>query len=300
MAQGEPLGDVLEALSQAVERQATDGVVATVLMMGDDGTHLRPAAGLRCPVGYSEAIGLVPVGANGGSCGTAAYRGERVIVADIAADPLWADFRGPALAHGLRACWSTPIPSSEGKVIGTFAVYSPSPGHPSAHDLRVADVLARTAGIAIERQRSDDLLRAAKDEAERANRAKDQFLAVLSHELRTPLNPILLAASSMLERTPEPEEVRPTLEMIRQNVKLQARLIDDLLDVMRIVQGKMPLHWGVSDCHDLIGQSVEICQSECPRQVPGTRARPGRRGPPRQRRLGQAPSGALEPPPATP
>ena len=99
-------------------------------------------------------------------------------------------------------------------------------------------------------------------EAERANRAKDHFLAVLSHELRTPLNPILLAASSMLERTPDPEEVRTTLEMIRQNVKLQARLIDDLLDVMRIVQGKMPLHWGVSDCHDLIGQSVEICRSE--------------------------------------
>ena len=66
----------------------------------------------------------------------------------------------------------------------------------------------------------------------------------------------------MLERTPDPEEVRPTLEMIRQNVKLQARLIDDLLDVMRIVQGKMPLHWGVSDCHALIEQSVEICQSE--------------------------------------
>ena len=99
-------------------------------------------------------------------------------------------------------------------------------------------------------------------EAEAANRAKTQFLAVLSHELRTPLNPILLAASSMLDRPCEPEEIRPTLEMIRQNVKLQARLIDDLLDVMRIVQGKMPLQWGVADCHALIGQSVEICRSE--------------------------------------
>jgi len=66
----------------------------------------------------------------------------------------------------------------------------------------------------------------------------------------------------MLERTPDPEEVRPTLEMFRQNVKLQARLIDDLPDVMRIVQGKMPLHRGVSDCHALIEQSVQICQGE--------------------------------------
>ena len=113
-----------------------------------------------------------------------------------------------------------------------------------------------------ERKLAEEQLQAAKDEAERANRAKDHFLAVLSHELRTPLNPILLAASSMLERTPDPDEVRPTLEMIRQNVKLQARLIDDLLDVMRIVQGKMPLHWGLSDCHALIEQSIEICRSE--------------------------------------
>ena len=92
-------------------------------------------------------------------------------------------------------------------------------------------------------------MRAAKEEAEAANRAKTQFLAVLSHELRTPLNPILLATSSMLERPADPEELRPTLEMIRQNVNLQARLIDDLLDVMRIVRGKMPLHWEVADCH---------------------------------------------------
>ena len=113
-----------------------------------------------------------------------------------------------------------------------------------------------------ERKRAEEAMRAARDEAEAASRAKDQFLAVLSHELRTPLNPILLATSAMLERTPEPEEVRPTLDMILRNVKLQARLIDDLLDVMRIVQGKMPLHRGVCDCHALIGQSIEICRSE--------------------------------------
>ena len=100
-----------------------------------------------------------------------------------------------------------------------------------------------------ERERLLVAEQAARAEAEEANRAKDQFLAVLSHELRTPLNPILLAVTAMLERPPPPEEVRPTLEMIRQNVNLQARLIDDLLDVMRIVRGKMPLHWEVADGH---------------------------------------------------
>ena len=113
-----------------------------------------------------------------------------------------------------------------------------------------------------ERRRHEEELQAAKEEAEDANRAKDDFLAVLSHELRTPLNPILLATTAMLDRPTPPEEFGPTLEMIRQNVTLQARLIDDLLDVMRIVRGKMPLHWGVSDCHDLIRQAVEITRSD--------------------------------------
>jgi PAS domain S-box-containing protein len=102
----------------------------------------------------------------------------------------------------------------------------------------------------------------ARDEAEAANRAKDQFLAVLSHELRTPLNPILLAVTEMLDQMAPYEDIRPTLLMIRQNVQLEARLIDDLLDVMRIVRGKMPMHWEVADAHALIRQAVDICRSD--------------------------------------
>ena len=128
-----------------------------------------------------------------------------------------------------------------------------------------AGVIVKWIGVAIDiddRRAADVASRAAKEEAEEANRAKDQFLAVLSHELRTPLNPILLAASSMLGRPAPPEDVRPTFEMIRDNVILQSRLIDDLLDVMRIVRGKMPLNWEVADCHRLIERAVEICRGD--------------------------------------
>lgn len=113
-----------------------------------------------------------------------------------------------------------------------------------------------------ESRRAEQLLREAKEAAEAANRAKDHFLATLSHELRTPLNPVLLALTAMLDDQSVREEIRPTLEMIRHNVELEARLIDDLLDVMRIVRGKMALHREVVDAHNLIHRSAEICRSE--------------------------------------
>ncbi len=114
-----------------------------------------------------------------------------------------------------------------------------------------------------DRMRIEEELRAAKEEAEAANKAKDQFLAVLSHELRTPLNPILLAVTSMLEQPlPTDDEVRPNLEMIRQNVEIEARLIDDLLDVTNIRQGKLRLGRQTVDAHVLVREALEICRDE--------------------------------------
>ena len=126
---------------------------------------------------------------------------------------------------------------------------------------RAVRFIGTVLDVSRQKQIEEDL-RLAKEEAEHANKAKDQFLAVLSHELRTPLNPILLAVSSMLERPTAVEDVRPDLVMIRQNVNLQSRLIDDLLDVMRIARGKMPLHWEVVDAHVLMSHAVQICRSE--------------------------------------
>ena len=146
-------------------------------------------------------------------------------------------------------------------------------------------------------RRHEESLRLARDAAEDANRAKDQFLAVLSHELRTPLNPVLLATTAMLDDPPSPEDVRPTLEMIKRNVELEARLIDDLLDVTRIVRGKMPLQWGVADCHDLIRRAVEICRGDIRDKDLRARRGPVRRASPRPRRPGAAPAGPLEPRP---
>jgi len=195
------------------------------------------------------------------------FRNEGVVrLDDVTQDPR---FGRNAPHHGMpeghlpvRSYQAVSVASRSGEVLGGLFFGHPEPGVFDEADERLVVGIAAQAAVAIDNARLYRELRAAKEDADAANRAKTQFLAVLSHELRTPLNPILLAASSMLDRPCDPEEIRPTLEMVRQNVNLQARLIDDLLDVMRIVQGKMPLHWGVSDCHALIRRAVEICQSE--------------------------------------
>ena len=161
----------------------------------------------------------------------------------------------------------------EGVVVGlanhTFLIAkdgTETPIDDSAAPIR--DDEGRVAGVVLvfrditERRRQEAVIEEQRRLAEEANNAKTRFLAVLSHELRTPLNPILLAVTAMLERPEEPEQLRATLEMIRSNINLQARLIDDLLDVMRIVQGKMPLHWEVADGHRLIEQAIAICRGE--------------------------------------
>ena len=104
--------------------------------------------------------------------------------------------------------------------------------------------------------------RAARIEAESANRAKDRFLATLSHELRTPLTPVLATATAMLDDRSTPNSIRPVLEMIRRNVDLEARLIDDLLDVTRIERGGLQLKREVIDAHEQILHVIEICAED--------------------------------------
>ena len=111
------------------------------------------------PDAYNAAIDGIAIGPAVGSCGSAAFSNAPVFVSDIASDPLWADFRELALGHGLRACWSLPIRSAQGKVLGTFAMYHHEPREPSGGDLEVIDFVVRTAGLAIERARAETAMR---------------------------------------------------------------------------------------------------------------------------------------------
>jgi PAS domain S-box-containing protein len=149
---GAPLGEALDALVGIVESRVPD-LAASVLLLDDDGKRLLHGTAPTLPAAYSEAIHGLEIGPCAGSCGTAAYRGERVVVTDIETDPLWADYRQLARDAGLRACWSTPILSPDGLVLGTFAVYYDRPQAPRALELELVDLVGRTAAVAIARRR---------------------------------------------------------------------------------------------------------------------------------------------------
>ena len=149
VAKGAALPDILDSLCRIVEQQAS-GVLASVLLL--DGNRLRHGGAPSLPKAYTDAIDGAVIGPCAGSCGTAAYQGRQVIVEDIASDPLWADYRALALPHSLRACWSTPVFSSRGNVIATFAMYYLEPRTPSQRDQDVIEQITHLAGVAIERQ----------------------------------------------------------------------------------------------------------------------------------------------------
>ena len=164
---GKPLVPVLEALLRAIEEASPDGVLASVLLVDEDGRHLRHGAAPSLPADYNAAIDGVEIGPAVGSCGTAAHRLTRVVVEDITTDPLWQDFRQLAADAGVRACWSTPILGSAGELLGTFALYYREPRRPDAADLASIDVLVGTVSLIIDRSRASALGLRLQDEAAR-------------------------------------------------------------------------------------------------------------------------------------
>ena len=157
IATGSALKEILNVLCLIIEEQRS-GTLASVLLLRSDGLHLDSVAGPSLPTGWTQQIEKLPIGPCAGSCGTAAYRGSPVIVSDIATDPLWEvpEHRASALRHGLRASWSNPVLSSEGKVLGTFCMYYRETRSPNSNDLELIELATNLARVAIERKRAEE------------------------------------------------------------------------------------------------------------------------------------------------
>ena len=160
IAGGQPLKTTLETLLRGIEAHSPDMLVSVLLL---EGTQLWHGAAPSMPEEYIKAIDGADVGPMAGSCGTAAFRGSPVFVSDIASDPLWADYKHLALAHGLRACWSTPILDEQKKMLGTFAIYQRTTGLPRTGDVRVIELVTHTAATAIVKERVEKNLRGSEE-----------------------------------------------------------------------------------------------------------------------------------------
>src|SRR5467141_871759 len=163
VATGRPLAVILDGLCRLVDTLC-DKSLASILLIDPNGRCLRRGAGPSFPEAFMAAVDGVEIGPCVGSCGTAAYRKEQVIVSDIATDPLWANYRELALGYGLRAAWSQPLLSKNQQVLGTFGMYYVEPRTPSETDLRLIEGAGHIAVIAIEGERSQVALTRALDE----------------------------------------------------------------------------------------------------------------------------------------
>jgi GAF domain-containing protein len=172
IAGGASLPDILNNLCAAIDSQNPD-IMSTALLMDPDGRRLWLAAGPRVPDLWKQALNPLVIGPDTGSCGTAAYREERVIIADVATDRCWSGLTGAqsreaALGHGIRAAWSDPVMSKDGELLGTFALYYRHPRVPSDRDLQMIEDAAHIAVIAIEGQRSREALKKALFDVKRS------------------------------------------------------------------------------------------------------------------------------------
>ena len=162
LVEAAPLSQVLETLLCGIE-QVRPGALCSLMLLDAEGKRIVRTFGSSLPAFYNGALVGLAIGPKAGSCGTAAYSGARVVVEDIATHPLWEDYKDLAAQAGLAACWSQPIKSSTGQVLGTFAIYYRTPQAPEAADLDQIEKSAALACIAIEKDSEAQKLRESEE-----------------------------------------------------------------------------------------------------------------------------------------
>lgn len=175
-----PLPGILASIVELIEPQS-DGMLCSILLLRDDGKHVMHGAAPNLPGEYIRAIDGAPIGPKAGSCGTAMFRGKQVIVTDIMEDLLWEDYRELAAQFRLRACWSTPIISHKGRVLGSFAMYYHEPRSPGAEEIHLIDVATHVAAIAIERQRAEEEIRSSEERYRRIVDTANEGIWIIDH-----------------------------------------------------------------------------------------------------------------------
>lgn len=263
LASGAPLRDILTVIVRMIEEQHAD-IVASILLLDDTGTRLRSGAAPRLPDEYNRLLDGVPISAESGSCGTAAFRGEPVYVADITTDPLWAKYRDLAALVDMRACWSTPIRSAAGHVLGTFALYRRSAGLPDAALLDFIGRATHIAAIVLERRHIDEELRALTEHVENIREDERTGIAREIHdELGQALTALKLDVAWIGRRTGKNQEIEDKLaemldltdRVIASVRRISAELRPGILDDVGLAAA---LEWQASEFEARTGIAVRV------------------------------------------
>ena len=259
---GAALGDILDELVTFIEAESRG--LCSIVLVDTDGVRIRHGAAPSLPENFVRAIDGLPTGPSDGSCGTAIHRRERVVVTDIASDPLWEKYRDFALQHGLRACWSTPIISTGGRVLGAFATYYQEARGPSPEELRLIDDATQIAAIAIERKRSE----AEVHEQRRAltHLARVAILGELSgaiaHELNQPLTAVLSnaqAAQRLLRR--DPPDI-PEVEEILADIIAADKRASEVIAQLRPLLMKGQVRLNPVSPGDLLASTLKLARAD--------------------------------------
>jgi len=269
IARDAPLEETLEKLVRVMESQFAD-LIGSVMLLDEDGEHVRYGAAPNLPQPYTKAIDGLSIGPKAGSCGTAMYRREPVVVTDILQDPLWDEYRSVAEPYGLRACSSTPILSHSGKALGSFALYYREPRTPNQDETRALEMATHLAGIAIERKlarEERERLRQAQADLAHMNRVATmgELTASLAHEVNQPIAATVTDANTCLRwlarDQPDLEEARAAASRV---IKDTTRAGDIIHRIRSLFKKEISQQEWV-DVNEIIRGMIELLRSEANR-----------------------------------
>src|SRR6266852_236991 len=269
IARDAALEETLENLVRVVEAQFA-GLLCSVLLLDEDGQHVRHGAAPSLPKAYTKAIDGLCIGPKAGSCGTAMYRREPFVVTDILQDPLWEPYRALAEPLGFRACWSTPILAHSGKALGSFAMYYREPRSPSPAETRALEMATHLAGIVIERKlarEERERLRQAQADLAHINRVTTMggLTASLAHEVNQPIAAAVTDANTCLRwlarDRPDVEEAREAASRVVKDATRAAEIISRI----RLLFKKGVPQRELFDVNEVIREMIVLLRSEATR-----------------------------------